>query len=162
VTPTSSGYSSPDDEFAEAHWHPPPPKPNSGSWSSTESESSTDLGPDWDNWINSEDPPTPRPAAPKEFGQAHADQVGHVDPPSAHSPLSGAGSPTEPGESEVIQVTTRLPPLASPDSGLNSFSADSQPEDLRTAILAAIYAARGKAKESRHISGTAGDVGNAT
>jgi hypothetical protein len=69
---------------------------------------------------------------------------------SAHQP--------EP-EYDVIHEPAPTPELTDPElhSDHQSSSADSEPVDL----LAAIYAAKGKAKESRHISGTARDVGNA-
>jgi hypothetical protein len=150
----------------EAHPLPDHPTP----W--TDSDSSTD--PDLDRndfWMNLEDPPSPRPASPEEFGQAHKFQVDPLDPPST----SGyAPSPPEP-EHEVAttppspnlgspkelegEVVPRPPP--SPDSKLHldhqSLSADSDPQPVDP--QAAIYAAKGKAKESRRISGTARDVG---
>jgi len=60
-----------------------------------------------------------------------------------HSPSPNLGSPKEPEDGVV------------PGPDHQSLSADSQPEDPQ----AAIYAAKGKAKESRHISGTARHVG---
>jgi len=78
----------------------------------------------------------------------------------AHPPSLGAGLPTVPEHEEVT------PPL--PDAGLPTVpehevatSADSQPVDPQAAIDAARYAAKGKAKVERRISGTARDVGNA-
>jgi len=147
-TPTSSGYSS-DREFMEAHPLPDHPTP----W--TDSDSSTD--PDLDRndfWMNLEDPPSPRPASPEEFGQAHKFQVDPLDPPST----SGyAPSPPEP-EHEVA-TTPPSPNLGSPKEleDHQSLSADSDPQPVDP--QAAIYAAKGKAKESRRISGTARDVG---
>jgi hypothetical protein len=126
---------------------------------------------DWEYWKNADDPP-PEPVSPKMFGQAHKYQVDPLNPPSTSGyapsppepehevvtpspPSSNLGSPKEP-EDEVVPG-----PPSSPDPELHldhqSLSADSQPVDLQ----AAIYAAKGKAKESRRISGTARDVGNA-
>ena len=128
---------------------------------------------DWERWIDEEDL-LPRPASPEGFGQAHKYQVDPLNPPSTSGhapsppvhepeheavtpspPSSNLGSPKEP-EDEVVPE-----PKSSPDPELHldhqSLSTESQPVDLQ----AAIYAAKGKAKESRHISGTAIDVGNA-
>ena len=56
-------------------------------------------------------------------------------------------------------MVPELPPSSDPELHLDhlSLSADAQPVDLQ----AAIYAAKGKAKESRGIPGTARDAGNA-
>jgi hypothetical protein len=84
-----------------------------------------------------------------------AHQPEHETPPPPTPPSPNLGSPKEP-EDEVVPG-----PPSSPDPEFRldhqSSSADSQPVDL----LAAIYAAKGKAKESRRISGTARDVVNA-
>ena len=69
-------------------------------------------------------------------------------------PSPNLGSPKEP-ENEVVPG-----PPPSPDPELHSddqsSTVDSQPD-----LEAAIYAAKGKAKQLRSISGTARDVGNA-
>ena len=67
ATPTSSGYTSPDDEFAEAHWRDTPPKPDS--WPDSEPSTVSDFN--WDyRTIPEGPPPLPvRPASPKESGQ---------------------------------------------------------------------------------------------
>ena len=102
----------------------------------------------WEHWINAEDPPT-RPASPEEFGQAQKYRVNRLTLPST----SGyAPSPPEP-EPEVM-----TPSSPSSNLGPLSLSEDPQPVDAQAA---AIYAAKGKAKVSRHISGNAIDVGNA-
>jgi hypothetical protein len=67
-------------------------------------------------------------------------------------PSSNVGSPKEP-ENEVVHEPPPTPELTDPES----LNADSQSVDIQ----AAIYAAKGKAKVSRRISGTARDVGNA-
>ncbi len=128
---------------------------------------------DWHYWMNAGDasasstqprPPSPEmPPTIKEKGQASGHAPGpltdklHPYPESEmHSPSPGASSPTDPPEHEVVP---RPPP--SPDTEIpldeQSLSAGSQPPDLQ----AAIYAVKGKAKESRRISGTTRDVGNA-
>jgi hypothetical protein len=114
--------------------------------------------------------PDPEPSTDSDFGWNH-----YPVPVSAmHAPPTSAGLPTEP-EHEV--VTPPIPgskkepeydvfhgPRPSPGSAdpelpsdHQSLGTDSQPVDLR----AAIYAAKGKAKVSRRISGTTRDVGNA-
>jgi hypothetical protein len=167
-----------DPNFNWEHWinaedpPPPPPKP----WINP----AADPDFNWEHWINAEDPPPPlsppRPARPKvPNGQTSGHGPGPpptgpepswpVPPPTefysitvGHSPLPVTGWPTETEpEREVVAE-----PPTSPDSKLHldhqSLSAGSpQPEDLQ----AAIYGAKGKAKESRDISGTARDVGNA-
>ena len=144
-TPTSSGYSS-DREFMEAHAHGLQPN-HPMSW--TDSDSLSDPDVDWGHWTNSENSPPPRPASPEEFGQAHKYQVDPLNPPSA----SGyAPSPPEPEP----EVATPSPP--SSNLGQPSLSADSQPVDAQAA---AMYAAKGKAKVSRGISGTTRDGENA-
>jgi hypothetical protein len=129
---------------------------------------SADPGFDWNHWLNAKDPPPQGPLSPNEFGQAHVYQVDPLNPPSTSGyapgpsptepkhemetpPSSNLGSPKEP-DKEVVPG----PPI-SPDLGHQSLSANSPPPDLP----AAIYAAKGKAKESRRISGTARDVRNA-
>jgi hypothetical protein len=172
-TPTSSGYGF-DHELTGAH--APQPNPNKRPW--------TDPDPDfdWNYWTYLEDPP-PRPAKlPKleESGQANEYQVEHGHQPDrgpstdsdfgwnhypvplsvAHPPSTSAGLPTEP-EHEVGTPPPPIPGSADPElpSDHQSLSTDSesQPEDLQ----AAIYAAKGKAKVPRSISGTTRDVGNA-
>jgi hypothetical protein len=148
-TPTSSGYGSSgydsDYEFTKAHALQPNPHPRP-------SDSSTGTDFDWNYWMNLKDPPSPRPASPNEFDQAHEHyQVGHSSSPSA-----GSLTESEPDD----DVVHELPP--GPDPGElhldhQSLTADFGPVDL----LAAIYAAKGKAKETRRISSTARDVGDA-
>jgi hypothetical protein len=122
--------------------------------------SSADPNIDWDSWMNTPDEPLPpsppRPKMPTDPGQASGHAPG---PPPTESvippPSPGAESPTEP-EQEVVPG-----PPPSPASELQLdhqlLNADSQPVDLE----AAINRVKGKAKELRHISGTALDVGNA-
>jgi len=98
--------------------------------------------------------PNPRPStefdSDRNLMSAHQPEHEEVTPPSPN-----LGSPNEP-EDEVVPG-----PPPSPDLELHldhqSSSADSQPVDFQ----AAIYAAKGKAKESRRTSGTARDGGNA-
>jgi hypothetical protein len=69
-------------------------------------------------------------------------------------PLPNLGSPKEP-KNEVVPG-----PPPRPDSELHSDD-QSSITDSQLDLLAAIYAAKGKAKQLRSISGTARDVGNA-
>jgi hypothetical protein len=198
------------------YWFPPPPRPASPKEfgqahenqvehaQQTNSEPSTDSDFDWKYWTNLEDPPPPRPSSPEELGQAHKNQVKHAQqtnpgPPSADSdfdweywtnledpppsnpklpikldldrnlmathqpppyPLSSTEfpesvthppSPKEP-DVEVVPGPPPSPGLTNPE-----LHSDRQPVDL----LAAIYAAKGKAKQSRRIFGAARDLGNA-
>jgi hypothetical protein len=165
--PTASGYHD-GSEYKWTEAHAPQPNPH---WQPNPNPNPTPLihpqaDPDfdWNYWINAEDPP---PASPKEFGQPHKYQVDPLNPPSTSGyapgppptepehevvtpPPSNLGSPKEP-EAEVVPG-----PQTSPDLDHQSLSAESQPVDLQ----AAIYAAKGKAKESRRISGTTRDVQN--
>ncbi|KAF8502830.1 hypothetical protein F5888DRAFT_1800383 [Russula emetica] len=194
---------------------------------------------DWNYWmnkVNKEDPPRPRPAPPKEFGQTHEYQpeVEHVQQPSPGTSSPGTSTDEEfgwinfddfptilrpgPASSESpkeiagqahehqVEEHTQQPnsgqsadpnfdwnywmysedPLVPPSRPSSSskpsipessnpgtsnpslptepelrpddqsLSADSQMDDVQ----AAIYAAKGKGKQLRRISGTARDVGN--
>jgi hypothetical protein len=92
---------------------------------------------DWNHWMNLEDPP---PSRPSESSSK----------PSI--PESSNPGPSNPGTSNPSLPTE---PELHPDD--QSLSADPQMDDIQ----AAIYAAKGKGKQLRHISGTARDVGNA-
>jgi hypothetical protein len=114
--------------------------------------------------------------------------VSEVQPPSMSAglpagpehevtpPSPGAGSPTVHEHEEMTPPSPDLEPLEEPEhevvpgppptpestdpelhSDSQPLSTTVQPEDLQ----AIVYAAKGKGKESRHISGTARDVGNA-
>ena len=157
-------------------------EPNSPSNSDTTSSSSSDWEYDRDYWkkppwVKPDDPPPrpvpklvlvrpplkppPKPLPPPKFDPLNFPSTsGHAPGPpptesgsAEYSPLSGAASPME---HEMIPE-----PPTSQDLGHQlehqSLIADPQLIDLQ----AATYAAKGKAKESRHISGTARDVGNA-
>jgi hypothetical protein len=160
--------SSSEQEYKWVHAPPPNPSPNPNPIPNSRPsiDPSADPDFDWNYWMNVEDPPPP-----EEFGQAHKYQVDPLNPPST----SGyAPSPPEP-EHEVVtpgplpsnlgspkpedEAVPRPPSSLNPELPLDhqSLSTDSQLADLQ----AAIYAAKGKAKESRGISGTARDVGNA-
>jgi hypothetical protein len=80
-----------------------------------------------------------------EYGLDHDLTGAHAPPPNPNP-----GPSTEP-EHNVPVVTPPPPNLGSKEE-----NTDSQPADPQ----AALYAAKGKAKESRRISGTARDVGN--
>ena len=124
-----------DHELTGAHRSRPNPNPNS------RPHPSADPNFDWDYWMSLDDPP-PRPVSSKELDQAHKNQVDSLNSPST------SGSKPSPPEPKP-EVVTPSPP---------SLSADSQPVDP---LAAALYAAKGKAKVLRRISGTARDVGNA-
>jgi hypothetical protein len=126
--------------------------------------------------IGSHGLPPLRLASPNEFGLAHHYQVEHVQQsdagPSttgpehgvATSPLPNLGSPKDAEESKPEDGEVVARPLSNPGFELHSddqsSSADSDSQSERDR-LAALYAAKGKAKESRRVSGTARDVGNA-
>ena len=118
---------------------------------------------DWEHWTNAEDPSPPpptaqRPARPK---MSVGEPSGHAPGPPpglwpGSTPSPDAGSSTEP-KYEVV------PPPPSSDSELQldhqSLSAD--PQTLADLEAAARYNAKGKAKQVRHVSGTARDAGKA-
>jgi hypothetical protein len=132
-------------------------------------------------WISLDDLPPPRLALPEEFGHESGheyvtvDRVDHGQQsnpgPSTKpehevvtAPLPNLGSPkVSDSEPEDREVVARPPPSSDPEVHLDhqSSSEDSQPEDPQAAVDAARYAAKGKAKVERRISGTARDVGNA-
>ena len=163
-TSSSSGYDS-DLEFAEAHKLQP-----NHPVLSTDSDASTNPDLDWDYLTNAEDP-APRPTSPKEFGQTYKYQADDVNRPST----SGyAPSPPEPEHNVVTnppspnlgslkdtedEVVPGSLPSTDPELHLDhqSSNADSQPRDFQPSI----YALKGKAKESRRISGAAKVVENA-
>jgi len=150
--------------WAEAAWKPadripisiPGQKPNP----TLSIHPSADPDFDWYHWINAESPPPGLPS-PKGFG--HTYQVDPLNPPSTSGYAPGP-PPPEP-EHKVVTPSPPSSNLGSPKAPEDevapgppsSPSADSQQVDLQ----AAIYAAKGKAKVSRRISGTATDVGNA-
>jgi hypothetical protein len=88
-----------------------------------------------------------------ELTGAHAPQPNPNPMPSTDPPPPDPGPPTEPGYN-VFHGQPSNPELTDPDLDHQSLSTDSQPVDLQ----AAIYAAKGKAKESRRISGTAREL----
>ena len=168
-----SKYSS-DDESTEALAPEPSRSP------SIDSEFSY-LDSDWDRDLSDSPSPTRRPTLLKgQSSNYQADDVKEnenevVTPTSPwsdlgsssetedevvapSSPSSDRGSSTE-SDDEGVHRPPPSPELTDPELHLDhqSLSADSQPVDL----LAAIYAAKGKAKKLRPISGTAEDVGNA-
>ena len=121
------------------------PKLNPNPSTSPLIDPSADPNFDWETWIYADDPPLsstpPRPSTPevpptiKEEGQA----LGYApSPPLTESHLY-------PGSEMHLPL-----PVAGP-------SEDQSPEEIQ----AAIYAAKGKAKETRRSSDTDGDVGNA-
>ena len=107
---------------------------------------SADANPEWDDGFTLDEllPPPKRPKleSPEELGQAHADQLENVQEQNTDLSLGiGTSSPRPPN--------TGLP-IGSPE----------EPGD-EADLQAARYAAKGKAKELRHVPGTARDVGNA-
>ena len=118
-----------------------------------------------DNMLDKASPPTKfssYPGSPSFYSPTQTKIYPHSDPGTVtHSPWPGAWSPEE-LEHGVDHVP---PPPPSPDSELTdpehrldhqSLSTVSQPD-----LAAAPYAAKGKAKVSRRVSGIARDVGNA-
>jgi hypothetical protein len=111
----------------------------------------------------------------EKFDQTHEDHVVQVPPPnlvgpSTAEPFNQGLLPSEPwyGLSEGLnnEVAQGLPPRPdSTDPELHSdhqpLSTDSQPPDPEAIEAARIYAAKGKAKQTRSIPGTARDVRNA-
>jgi len=126
---------------------------------------------DWEYWMNLKDSPKPPPQEPglppdgilkgQASGYAPSRPKFYFPPGSnAPPPSPGAGLPTWPKhgsstepEYEVLHGQPPSPELTDPEH--QSLSTNSQPIDLQSII----YAAKGKATESRHISGTARDVG---
>ncbi|KAF8502831.1 hypothetical protein F5888DRAFT_1800384 [Russula emetica] len=99
----------------------------------------------WDYWMNLKDPPPSRPS-PSKLSIPESSNPGPSNLESSNpEPLNpGTSNPSLPTEPELR-----------PDD--QSLSADSQMDNVQ----AALYAAKGKAKQLRRISGTARDVGNA-
>ena len=139
--------------------HQPPPYPLS----------STEFGKDHD--VNQ--PLSYAPEATDFYSYSYPGSV-------AHPPSLGAGSSTVPEHEEVTPSSPNLgspkepenevvprPPPTPESSDPQSLSTAVQPEDLRAAMYgnedlqASMYAAKGKGKESRSITSTAGAVGNA-
>jgi len=136
---------------------------------------------DWNYWMAYVNRPGQGPALPKEFGQANKYQAEHVQQPNPvpstasdsdriHSPApvpvvhpasTSAGLPTEPehGSKKEPEYDVFHGPRPTPELTDPEFHLDHQPLSTDN-LLAAIYAAKGKGKESRRISGTTGDVGN--
>jgi hypothetical protein len=130
--PLKSPWQTPYHALTEGHApHPPSADPNF----------------DWEHWMNVEDT-SPRPPSPKEFGNWQGHKY-HLDPLNPPSTSGYAPSPPEPKQ-EVVAPSPPSSDLGPP----------TEPED-EAARQAALYAAKGKAKVSRRISGTATDVGNA-
>jgi len=127
---------------------------------------------DWEYWTNLGDSPNSLAQKPGSLPKGVLEGQASGYAPSrpefysgpgldAPSPSSGSGSPTWPKykpstepEHEVVHGQPPSPELTDPEH--QSLSANSQPVDLQSII----YAAKGKAKESRRISDTARDVGD--
>ena len=145
-------------------WHAPEPNPNPKKRPSTDMNPDEDF--DWGYWMDRVNQPEPEPALPKKFGQASGYQVGHVpqpDPvPSTALDFDRADNPVPLSWAHPASTSPGLPTNPEPhlDQQPSSTGTDSQPEDPEAAA-AALYALKGKAKESRRSSGTARDVGNA-
>ena len=128
---------------------------------------------DWNHWMDVVNPPPlkrPKLASSKEFGQAHGyqpnprplpdsdldlidDYIGLDDllAPMKEPEASSSKAIDQAHEDQMVHVQPEQPNLGSPKG----------PDDDGD-IQAAIYASKGKAKESRrHIPGTARVVGNA-
>ena len=145
---------------------------------------------DWNYWSKLEDPPPTRPASQKEVDQAHEIQAEHVQQPNAgpstdsdfdwdywskleDPPPSNPRLSTQLDSDPSLMVAHQPPPYPPPPTELEhevapplpNLGSPETPEDEMTedemARQAAIYAAKGKAKVLRRISGTASSVGNA-
>jgi hypothetical protein len=108
---------------------------------------------DWDYWMAYVNRPG---QSPKGFGQASGSQAKHVQQPDP-VPLTASDSDRvySPAPVSVVPPTSTSAELPTePEDG-------SKTEPEYDDVQAALYAAKGKAKESRRISGTTRDVGNA-
>jgi hypothetical protein len=127
---------------------------------------------DWNFWMNHVNRPGQRPASPKKFGQAdeyyqaeHVQQPDRVPSTASDSDRIYSPAPvsvvhpasTSEGSKKEPEYDVFYGPRPTPDPELHL---DHQSLSLN-GVQAAIYAAKGKAKESRRISGTTRDVGNA-
>ena len=163
-----------------------PPNPNKRPWTDMEPEL-PDPDFDWAHWTAYVNRPS---ASPEEIGQTSEHQAEHVQQPDqgpwildsgsdsnyfpmpvsvAHPPSTNAelqtgpehegnpGSSKEP-EYDVTDRPPSNPESTDPELPLDNQSTDSQEMDPQAA---AIYAAKGKAKQLRRIPGTTRDVGNA-
>jgi hypothetical protein len=124
----------------------------------------------WDNlntdtWYHLDKvlPPTEfssHPVSPSSYYSPTLTKIyAHSDPGTvAYSRLPGAGSPAELEDGvDHVPLPPPDPELTAPELQLDhqSLGTDPQPD-----LSAAAYAAKGKAKVSRRVSGTAIDVGN--
>jgi hypothetical protein len=159
---------------ADASSSPAPPRPDHGSTNVVQApppNPATTSGLDWHLSTYHRKPLSPSSTSSSEFSddewwyegdgldhelpEAHAPQPNPDARPSSDSlPVSPDARP--PTETEHDVVTPPSPNLGGSKKEPES-STGSQPEDLQ----AAIYAAKGKAKQLRRISGTARGVGNA-
>ncbi|KAF8502828.1 hypothetical protein F5888DRAFT_1120726 [Russula emetica] len=130
-------------EFGQAHEyqveHVQQPKPGP----------SADPDFNWHYWMNLEDAPPSRPSSKLSIPESSKPELSKSGPSNLES---SNPEPSNPGPSNPSLPTE--PELHPNDQPL---SADSQMDDVQ----AALYAAKGKGKQLRRISGTARDVGNA-
>jgi hypothetical protein len=167
-----------DSDFDWEHWSNLKDSPPSGPASSKSSNPKS-----WDYWLRLLDPaPLPRPGWSKDSkpsnpkpsypGPSNPGPSKVLQPPQPlKAGLPKIGPPPSPDSDS--ELTLNLGPLKEPEdevvpgppstpdpelhSDHQSLSAGNQGEDIQ----AAVYAAKGKAKESRSIAGISRDVGNA-
>ena len=143
------------------HWVNPlnlmdPLTPDARQALSKPSKPSTEWDLGWESWDYAHDVKIPPPSGSSSLKSSNpgTSNPGRPDPmtPQPLRPLRIVESPQEP-ENAVAPGPSPTPELTNP--------AESQPADPEAAA-AALYAAKGKAKETRHISRSARDVGDAT
>ena len=143
-------------EFGQAHDHVQQPNPGP----------STDSDFDWHYWLNLEDPPPSNPRPSTELTSSDpssttefysASDPGSPKKPEIPPPPPDPGLPKEP---EVEVVPGPPPSPLHPGFNLDHQSPSTGPQPV-VDPAALLYAMKGKAKQSRHISGTTRDVENA-
>ncbi|KAN0123156.1 hypothetical protein V8E52_003109 [Russula decolorans] len=132
------------------------PNPNKRPW--------TDMNPDpdfdWDFWMAYVNRPRLGSASPKEVGQTSEYQAEHVQQPApGPSTDSGFDLNYPPVPVSVVHPPSTSAELPTGPEHEGNPGSDKEPE-YDVDPQAALYAAKGKAKELRRISGTTRDVGN--
>ena len=141
--------------------HGSQPNPNSRLPDSSTNWDNSDTN--WDHWIDlDEEGPSLKRLKLEEPDQAYEEQAAHMQQPNPGTSDTG---PSNPGTSNIGLSSPILP--TEPGYGVVTAPSPSlglpmEPDDEWDDRQAALYAAKGKAKEARHrIPRTAGDVGNA-